>query len=208
MDRLKHMKETLMCCVEGQMSHLDTVDTKELGEAIDMLKDLEEAIYYATITKAMKEQDEDGQEEKKFKKYMEHYEGGREHAKEDYFPSAAYYGGDGRNGSSPGRTRNGNDDYGSSTSTTRPSEPMNGRETTTSTPRENEMEGRSGRSRRQYMDAKYQHKDSATQMRELEKYMSELSSDIMDMLEDASAEERQYLAKKMTTLATKLEAVH
>jgi hypothetical protein len=45
-------------------------------------------------------------------------------------------------------------------------------------------------------------------MRELEKYMSELSSDIMDMLEDASAEERQYLAKKMTTLATKLEAVH
>ena len=166
MDRLKHMKETLMCCVEGQMSHLDMVDTKELGEAIDMLKDLEEAIYYATITKAMKEQDEDGQVEKKIKKYT--------------------------------------DEYGSS----RPSEHMNGHETTTSTPHENGMEGRSGRSRRQYMDAKHQHKDSAAQMRELEKYMSELSSDIMDMLEDASAEERQYLAKKMTTLATKLEAVH
>ena len=27
------------------------VDTKELGEAIDMIKDLEEAIYYCTVTK-------------------------------------------------------------------------------------------------------------------------------------------------------------
>jgi hypothetical protein len=53
MERLKYMKECLMCCVEGQMSHLDKTDTKELGEAIDMIKDLEEAIYYATITEAM-----------------------------------------------------------------------------------------------------------------------------------------------------------
>jgi hypothetical protein len=47
------MKETLTCLVENQMSHLDQVDTKELGEAIDMIKDLEEAIYYCTITEAM-----------------------------------------------------------------------------------------------------------------------------------------------------------
>jgi hypothetical protein len=117
MDRLKHMKETLMCCVEGQMSHLDMVDTKELGEAIDMLKDLEEAIYYATITKAMKEQDEDEKVEKKIKRYT--------------------------------------DEYGPSTSSARPAEPMNGHEATTGTPHEHEMEGRSGRSRRQYMDAKH-----------------------------------------------------
>mgnify|MGYP003301599559 CR=1 FL=1 len=53
MERLKHMKETLTCLIENQMSHLDQVDTKELGEAIDMIKDLEEAIYYCTITEAM-----------------------------------------------------------------------------------------------------------------------------------------------------------
>ena len=41
MEKYKHLKDSLMCCVEGQLSHLDTVDTKELGEAIDMIKDLE-----------------------------------------------------------------------------------------------------------------------------------------------------------------------
>jgi hypothetical protein len=35
------------------MTHLDSVDAKELGEAIDMIKDLSEAIYYCTITEAM-----------------------------------------------------------------------------------------------------------------------------------------------------------
>jgi uncharacterized phage-like protein YoqJ len=57
------------------------------------------------------------------------------------------------------------------------------------------------------MDSKMKHHDSAAQMRELEKYMSELSDDIVEMLDKASLEERQYLAKKMTTLATKIEAV-
>jgi len=52
-ERLKHMKETLMCAVEVQLCDLGEVDTKELGEAIDMIKDLEEAIYYCTVTEAM-----------------------------------------------------------------------------------------------------------------------------------------------------------
>lgn len=52
-DRLKQMKETLMCAVEVQLCDLGEVDTKELGEAIDMIKDLEEAIYYCTVTEAM-----------------------------------------------------------------------------------------------------------------------------------------------------------
>ena len=46
-----------MGCIEGQMTHLDEVDTKELGEAIDMIKDLEEAMYYCTITKAMEQKE-------------------------------------------------------------------------------------------------------------------------------------------------------
>jgi hypothetical protein len=60
MERLKHIKETLMCCIEGQMSHLDTVDTEELGDVIDMVKDLEEAMYYCTITKAMEGKEKKG----------------------------------------------------------------------------------------------------------------------------------------------------
>lgn len=51
--RLEHLKECMMCAVESQMMNLDNVDTEELGEAIDIIKDLEEATYYCTITKAM-----------------------------------------------------------------------------------------------------------------------------------------------------------
>jgi hypothetical protein len=57
MERLKYMKETLMNCVQGQLGDLSSVDAGELGAAIDMIKDLEEAIYYATIVKSMEEKE-------------------------------------------------------------------------------------------------------------------------------------------------------
>jgi hypothetical protein len=41
-------------------------------------------------------------------------------------------------------------------------------------------------------------------MRELEKYMQELTQDIVEMIGDASPEEKQYLEKKLTTLASKV----
>ena len=45
MERLKQMKDSLVSIVQSQMGgHLDQVNTEELGEAIDMIKDLEEAI--------------------------------------------------------------------------------------------------------------------------------------------------------------------
>ena len=44
------------------MGHLEQVDAKELGEVIDMVKDIEEAIYYCTITKAMEEKEKSGGE--------------------------------------------------------------------------------------------------------------------------------------------------
>lgn len=59
MKDLHKMKEMLMAQVQAQMGHLEQVDTKELGEVIDMIKDLSEAIYYCTITEAMEEQDKD-----------------------------------------------------------------------------------------------------------------------------------------------------
>lgn len=50
---LKTMKEQLVACVQGQLGDISKVDTHELGEAIDMIKDLSEAIYYCTITDSM-----------------------------------------------------------------------------------------------------------------------------------------------------------
>jgi len=41
------------------MGSLEKVNAKELGEAVDMIKDLSEAIYYCTITEAMEKSAED-----------------------------------------------------------------------------------------------------------------------------------------------------
>lgn len=46
MHKLKAIKEKLVECIEEQMNNLDCVNTKELGKVIDMVKDLEEAMYY------------------------------------------------------------------------------------------------------------------------------------------------------------------
>ena len=54
MNHLKSMKEQLICQVQEQFDHLDVVDTKELGEVIDMIKDIEKTLYYATLIETMK----------------------------------------------------------------------------------------------------------------------------------------------------------
>ena len=56
MDRLKHIMHKLIEVAECEVDeHLDVVDTCELGEVVDMIKDLAEAIYYRTVTEAMEE---------------------------------------------------------------------------------------------------------------------------------------------------------
>ena len=138
--KLMWMEEQLIAEAEKQFECLEEVCTKELGEVIDMIKDLKEAIYYEAITKAM-ESDSWKTE------------------KSDHHPS-----GDSRS----------------------------------------EHEGKSPLSRKMYLEAKHMNKDKATQLRELEKYMQELSQDVVDMIADASPEEKQYLEKKITALASKV----
>ena len=67
MERLKSIKDCLIAQVIGQMGKLDQVDAKELGEVVDMIKDMEEACYYAKITEDM----EKTEEEKKY--YTDYY---------------------------------------------------------------------------------------------------------------------------------------
>ena len=57
-------------------------------------------------------------------------------------------------------------------------------------------EGRSPMSRKMYMESKELHKDKATQLKDLEHYMQELSTDIAEMIDDASPEEKQILQSK------------
>lgn len=62
MEHLKMMKERLVDCVERQISsNLEYTNAEELGEAVDMIKDLSEAIYYCTITEAMDEKSQQAQ---------------------------------------------------------------------------------------------------------------------------------------------------
>ena len=70
---------------------------------------------------------------------------------------------------------------------------------------EDPKEGKSYHSRRMYMETKEGHADKITQMKELEKYAQELTQDIIEMVEGATNEERQYLSKKIAALSTKLD---
>ena len=65
-------------------------------------------------------------------------------------------------------------------------------------------EGRSGEYRRMYMSGKGV-KDKTSSMKELENYMQELTTDITEMIQDASMEEKQMLQSKIATLATKIK---
>lgn len=160
MERLKSMKENLMSVAQGQMSNLHQVDTHELGEVIDMIKDLEEALYYCSITKAM----EESQQEKKYYRERPQY----------YMPYPPFQMEDGMSGRQFVPSRDG-------------------------------REGRSAEVRRNYMEAKQLHQGKEIQMKELDRYMVELTHDITEMIQDASPEEKSLLQQKIATLATKIK---
>lgn len=174
-ERMKMMKETLMNCVQGQLGDLSSVDAKELGEAVDMIKDLSEAIYYCTITKSM-----EGKEEE-----------------EKYYPMNYY-----RDMDRPYGTMYYTDSHGVS----HPSANMTTGSQTRSYPIEirDSKEGRSPMTRKTYMERKMHGGPKEAQMHELDKYVHELTDDIMEMLEDASPEEKQMLKSKISTLAAKI----
>lgn len=54
--RIHNMLEKLTERVENEIDNgLEHVDTCEIGQAIDMIKDLSEALYYRQVVEAMKE---------------------------------------------------------------------------------------------------------------------------------------------------------
>lgn len=194
-EALKTMKEQLMNCVQGQLGDISKVDAHELGEAVDMIKDLAEAIYYCTITESMEKSEENkSQGETNINYYTTPYYNKMYPDYRDmertggymYYPTGGN--GGGMSGGSNGGNRGGRGYY-----TEMPD--IMGRD-----PRE----GRSPMRRRMYMEGKEMHNDPNSQLRELEAYLQELSSDITEMIKDASPEERATLHQKMTMLASKI----
>jgi hypothetical protein len=120
-----------------------------MGEAIDMLKDLEEALYYATITEAM--------ESKESSQPIQYNNGGRSSMHQSGDHSTSYNnGGYSRNSSSMSNY--------------------------TDMKMRDPWEGRSPEKRRMYMESRSSHTDKNTQIKELETYLQDLSSDIVEMI--------------------------
>lgn len=200
MKQLKQMKETLMGAVQSEISHLDKANCHELGAAIDMIKDLSEAIYYCSIVESM----EDSVKEQKKMKEMEQmmnqrqpqsmmyfYEKDREYTPEYYRDmdrdkGRMYYSDNGGSRSSNTRHASSSNDHNTY---------MQGRD---------EREGRSGERRKTYMETKQMNTDKNVHIRELDQYAQELTQDIMEMIHEAGPEEKQLLKKKMTELASKI----
>lgn len=198
MERLKHMKETLMTAVESQLGNLNEVNAEELGEVVDMVKDLSEAIYYCTITKEMEECKEEKEHMDKYKKYFKdsypyppvmYGEGQYENGRRMYYTDDSSYntsikGNNARGGGSRG--------YHDGEYYPYPSEIRDFRE------------GKSPITRRNYMESKELHKSKEKQMQELEKYMKELTDDVLEMISDASPEEKSILSQKLNMLAERI----
>ena len=185
---LKSMKQSLIDCAQCQMAHLETVDAKELGEVMDMIKDIEEAIYYHTITEAMHS---GGDEDSYGRMY---YSGWRD--KNMYQPvyKDEWSGGNRHPGSTHDEFSGHEGDHKDYRERRMPPEMI----------MRDRKEGQSPMSRRRYMEAKEMKHDKNIQLQELEKYIKELSDDVIEMIEDASPEEKKYLANRMTTLAQKV----
>lgn len=197
-EALKMMKEQLMSCIQGQLGDISKVDAHELGEAVDMVKDLAEAIYYCTITQSMEKAEKKDTQVNNIAYYTSpvmdtrmmypsEYRDMERNNGYMYYPGGNA--GSGNTSSGGGNTSGGSRSY----YTQIPYDMMR-----------DPRQGRSPMRRRLYMEGKEKHKDTNSQLRELEAYLQQLSSDITEMIKDASPEERATLHQKMTTLANKI----
>ena len=65
-------------------------------------------------------------------------------------------------------------------------------------------EGHSGERRRAYMEAKHMHEDKAVHLKELESYAHELMNDVLEMIQEATTEEKTTLKRKLLELSNKI----
>ena len=241
---IKRMHEMQECLTEYAQNEfkkgIENVNTVEMAYAIDMIKDLAEAEYRATITKSM---DESKKEEEEYNKellralkaeYGE--EGGRRFYDEYRYKTTGRYAPKGK-GTYVGRRGYEEPPYwhrypGDMTDMDYDSmermrdmdrlsrgkmyytdmsdrigmidQPRSGSST------ERDMrEGRSGISRKHYMETKEQHKantqqDKDAKMQSLDEYMKELSTDMTELITDMTPEERSMVKSKMSVLLTKM----
>ena len=219
--RIHDMVEKLTKCTEMELEKgIENVDTEEMGEVVDMIKDLCEAEYYAKVIKAMDEHDFDnaeeimddgrrgyrGQPRDSRGRYMRRgYEEMMGYMPEMYRDmdrdsmGRMYYTGNTSTGGSQGQSNSGSSMGSSNSGSMGYSDGMM---------RDN-REGRSGQSRRSYLETKEMHKgnseeDKMAKKRELDKWMSDFSSDVKELVGDMTAEEKTLLKTRLNNLQSSL----
>lgn len=209
---IERIHKMVECLTEKTLSELDkgieNVNVEEMSEAVDMIKDLCEAEYRAVIVKSMKKADEEEEEynkellrslkaeygEESGRRFYDHYRyangrfapkghgtyrrGYEEPPYMHMYPEAEHM-------------RDMDRDYGKMYYT----EPMN--------------ESSYDRAKRNYTETKEMHKantpeDKEHKMKSLDSYTKELASDITGMVADMSAEEKNLLRTKLSTLVSKI----
>lgn len=215
---IERIHKMIECLTEKTLCELDkgveNVNTEEMGEAVDMIKDLCEAEYKAVIVKSMKKADEEEEEYNKelLRALKDEYgeEGGRRYY-DEYRYANGRFAPKGR-GIRRGYTEppyyhmpvNYNDmeymrDMDKDRGKMYYSEPI----------ASHVSESNYDRAKRHYTETKEMHKGASTEdkehkMKALDMYIRELSGDISELLNDMTPDERNLLRTKMSNLASKL----
>lgn len=226
-ERVCAVKDRALGIVEAQINgDIKNVDAEELGEVVDIVKDMaevmklcSEAEYYHKITEAM-EKNSDPENAR----YME-----------KYLPESRFYGippiyyttgSNGGNNSSGGNSSSGNYGGGSNGGSGNRYYEDNMWAPRVYNPNENTMrrnqmdmgrsdmgrmdymrdmrEGRSGMTRKTYMEMTETGADANTRQKEMEQYMHDLTDDITEMVEKMDVNEKNILKQKIAQLASKI----
>lgn len=223
---IKKLCEKLIDSVNHELDKgVENVDAKELGEVIDMIKDLYEAkkemyeaCYYKQIMEAMEEHDfEDaeeimdegrrgyrGQPRDSRGRYMRRGYDEMMYMPEmyrdmDLMDGKMYYTSANRSQGSQGQSNGGSSMGSSNSGSMGYSDGM----------MRDSREGRSGQSRKGYVETKEMHKgnseeDKMAKKRELDKWMSDFSSDVKELVGDMTAEEKTLLKTRLNNLQSSL----
>lgn len=203
------------CLTEKTLSELDkgieNVNTEEMSEAVDMIKDLCEAEYKAVIVKSMKKADEEEEEYNKelLRALKDEYgeEGGRRYYDEYRYKTTGRFAPKGKGSYVGGRGYEEPPYY-----HMYPERDMDreyGRMYYTEPTATHTSESGYDRAKRMYTETKEMHKantpeDKEHKMKSLDSYTKELASDITGMVADMSAEEKNLLRTKLSTLVSKI----
>lgn len=212
---IERIHKMIECLTEKALGELDkgveNVNTEEMGEAVDMIKDLCEAEYKAVIVKSMKKADEEEEEYNKelLRTLKAEYgeEGGRRYYDEYRYKTTGRYAPKGK-GTYVGRRGYEEPPY----YHMYPERDMDreyGRMYYTEPTTAHTSESGYDRAKRNYTETKEMHKnntpeDKEHKMKSLDSYTKELASDITGMVADMTAEEKNLLRTKLSTLVSKI----